>query len=64
MLLRVYVDTPGEFDRWLANQRKPAVNDPAVREDRKTFFAQSCINCPPHRRDAGEGQPTPRTSHI
>ena len=31
MLLRVNVDEPEEFERWLANESKPAVEDPASR---------------------------------
>jgi cytochrome c oxidase subunit 2 len=45
MLLRVYVDTPEVFERWLKNQEKPAVDDPKVAEGKKAFFSRSCINC-------------------
>ena len=31
MLLRVVVDPPADFERWLANEQKPAVDDPAAR---------------------------------
>ena len=30
MLLRVIVETPSEFAAWVENEKKPAVNDPAV----------------------------------
>ena len=29
MLLRVYVDTPGQFAAWVKNQQQPAIQDPA-----------------------------------
>src|SRR5262249_23964773 len=45
MLLRVYVDTPEEFDRWLENQKKPAVDDATASEGKKAFLSQSCVNC-------------------
>jgi cytochrome c oxidase subunit 2 len=45
MLLRVYVDTPEVFERWLKNQEKPAVDDPKVVKGKKKFFSQSCISC-------------------
>jgi cytochrome c oxidase subunit 2 len=30
MLLRVYVDTPEQFDTWVKNQQQPAPQDSAV----------------------------------
>jgi cytochrome c oxidase subunit 2 len=45
MLLRVYVDSEADFATWLANEQKPAVDDPAVRDGRQAFMSQSCINC-------------------
>ena len=35
MLLRVYVDTPEDFAAWLANEQKPAADEPAVRAGSK-----------------------------
>ena len=45
MLLRVYVDTPEVFERWLKDQEKPALDDPKVAKGKKAFFSQSCISC-------------------
>jgi cytochrome c oxidase subunit 2 len=45
MLIRVIVDRPREFDRWLAGQEKPANEDPAALQGKKTFLSQSCVNC-------------------
>src|SRR5437773_2290320 len=43
MLLRVVVDPPGDFERWLENEHKPAVEEPAAGP--AAFLAQSCVNC-------------------
>jgi cytochrome c oxidase subunit 2 len=45
MLLRVYADTPEEFDRWVEQQKKLPDNDPAVASGRLVFERTACINC-------------------
>ena len=45
MLLRVVVHPKGEFDRWVAEQRKPPVVDPRVQAGRNLFYSTACINC-------------------
>ena len=45
MLLRVYADTPADFAAWVAQQQKPAVEDPSVAEGREVFLHNACINC-------------------
>ena len=53
MLIRVVVDTPSDFDAWLANERKPAVENPDVRSGRAAFLASrastviGCAALPP-----------------
>ena len=64
MLLRVSVDSPAEFDQWLADQEKPARDDPAVRDDRKTFLAQSCVNCHTVRGTPAHGTYAPDLTHL
>jgi cytochrome c oxidase subunit 2 len=64
MLLRVYVDSPGEFQRWLDNERKPAVDAPEVREGRDAFLAQSCINCHRVRGTLAAGTYAPDLTHL
>ena len=43
--IRVYVDTPQQFDAWVKNQQRPGVDEskspPAVRFLRP----QACMNC-------------------
>src|SRR5580704_2008926 len=40
MLLRVVVEAPADFERWLENQQRRAVDDSAVREGKAKFLAQ------------------------
>jgi cytochrome c oxidase subunit 2 len=64
MLLRVYVDSPDEFARWLANEQKPAVDNPAVRKGRETFLSESCINCHRVRGTRARGDYAPDLTHL
>ena len=46
MLLRVNVDSPAEFQAWLENQQKPAVDSPEADAPAGiVFLSQSCVNC-------------------
>jgi cytochrome c oxidase subunit 2 len=45
MLLRVQVDSPEDFRTWLDNEKKNAVDHPAVRAGRDVFESQSCVSC-------------------
>ena len=45
MLLRVYVDTHEDFERWIEAQRRPARADDSVSRGRQVFEATSCVNC-------------------
>jgi len=49
MLLRVVAESPEKFKAWLDNERKPAVDDASVREDKYVFLKQSCVSCHPVR---------------
>jgi cytochrome c oxidase subunit 2 len=64
MLLRVQVDSPDVFDVWLANERKPAVDDPEVSEGKATFLSQSCVNCHRVRGTAASGTYAPDLTHL
>jgi cytochrome c oxidase subunit 2 len=64
MLLRVFVDEPAVFDRWLAEQRQPAVNEPAVDDGRTVFLGQSCVNCHRVRGTAAVGAYAPDLTHV
>lgn len=47
MLLRVIVDTPENYEKWVANQKSPppAPQTPLEVQGHKDFFANSCVNC-------------------
>jgi len=64
MLLRVYVDTPSEFQAWLDNQKRSAVEDPKVADGKKLFLSQSCINCHRVRGTAAAGTYAPDLTHL
>jgi cytochrome c oxidase subunit 2 len=64
MLLRVVVDSPGDFEIWLANERKPAVEGPKVRAGRSAFLGQSCVNCHRARGTSAKGGYAPDLTHL
>lgn len=64
MLLRVYVDTPEEFDRWVAQQRRNAENDPAAAEGRLVFEQTACINCHTVKGTVANGRFGPDLTHL
>jgi cytochrome c oxidase subunit II len=64
MLLRVYVDPPEEFDQWLANEEKPAVDDRSLGDEKKVFLAQSCVNCHRVRGTPADGGYAPDLTHL
>lgn len=64
MLLRVVVDSPADFQRWLDDEKKDAVDDAAVRAERDVFLAQSCINCHRVRGTRADGKFGPDLTHL
>jgi cytochrome c oxidase subunit 2 len=64
MLLRVNVDTPEDFERWLKHQQSDAAEDRAARKGKKAFLAQSCVNCHRVRGTAAEGIYAPDLTHL
>jgi cytochrome c oxidase subunit 2 len=64
MLLRVTVDSPRDFERWLEEQRAPAADDPSGRAGRATFLAQSCVNCHRVRGTPAQGGYAPDLTHL
>jgi cytochrome c oxidase subunit 2 len=64
MLIRVVVDSPSGFDSWLANQRKPAVEDPGASAGRTAFLALSCLSCHRVRGTAAQGSYGPDLTHL
>jgi cytochrome c oxidase subunit 2 len=64
MLLRVYVQTRADFDRWVTQQSQPAaVNEKAI-EGRRIFEATACVNCHRVEGTAAEGKFGPDLTHL
>jgi cytochrome c oxidase subunit 2 len=64
MLLRVVVDPPSDFERWLENEQKPAAEGPDGSAGRAAFLAQSCINCHRVRGTPANGTYAPDLTHL
>ena len=64
MLIRVYVDTPEQFDAWAKNQQQPGVQDEAVAAGRRIFEAQACMNCHTVTGTAAKGTFGPDLTHL
>ncbi len=64
MLIRVYADTPAEFEKWVANQQRPAVIDPAVAEGKRIFEQTACVNCHTISGTAAQGRFGPDLTHL
>lgn len=64
MLLRLVVDEPEDFERWLTREAQPAVDAPQVRTARDAFLAQSCVNCHRVRGTPAAGTYAPDLTHL
>jgi len=64
MLLRVYVDSQEDFDRWIAEQSRAARANDSVSEGRKIFERTACINCHTVSGTAANGRFGPDLTHL
>jgi cytochrome c oxidase subunit II len=64
MLLRVIAHPPGEFEQWVAAQRRPPVEDPQARVGRDVFFSTSCVNCHTINGTQARGTFGPDLTHL
>ena len=64
MLLLVVVHPRDEFDRWVAAQRAPVREDPAVWAGSQLFLSLSCINCHTVRGTPANGVFGPDLTHL
>jgi cytochrome c oxidase subunit 2 len=64
MLLRVYVDAPDQFKRWVQGQTKPAHVSDAVNEGRRIFETTACINCHAVSGTVADGRFGPDLTHL
>ena len=64
MLLRVYVQTRDEFDRWIQQQSQPADVTDAVSTGRRIFETTACVNCHTVAGTAADGRYGPDLTHF
>lgn len=67
MLLRVVVDSPEAFARWVEAQRQPAppaVSDSAAATGRRVFLQTACISCHAVRGTVATGRYGPDLTHL
>jgi len=64
MLLRVYVDSREDFDRWIRDQARPASPGAAVSRGRRIFESTACINCHTVAGTAANGRFGPDLTHL
>src|SRR5262245_24474388 len=64
MLLRVYVETREEFDRWIQEQSRPAQATDAASAGKKIFETTACMNCHNVAGTAANGRFGPDLTHL
>jgi cytochrome c oxidase subunit II len=64
MLLRVYVQTPDEFARWVQEQQQPAKTNGIVSIGQKIFETTACINCHTVAGTIADGRFGPDLTHL
>jgi cytochrome c oxidase subunit II len=68
MLLRVYVESRADFDRWVQAQRQPVPAnvsmDTSVAEGRRVFETTACINCHVVAGTVAKGRFGPDLTHL
>jgi len=64
MLLRVYVETPEQFQAWVKDQQQPAEQDPAVAAGRHIFETEACTNCHRIAGTSAAGTFGPDLTHL
>lgn len=64
MLLRVYADTPEQFNAWVQNQKLAATQNSAVETGRHVFETEACVNCHTVRGTAAHGTVGPDLTHL
>jgi len=64
MLLRVYVDSREDFDRWIREQRQPAQINSTVSEGQRIFETTACVSCHTIAGTAAKGTFGPDLTHL
>src|SRR6202166_887413 len=64
MLLRVYVQSRDEFDRWIQEQSRPAFASDAASRGQRIFETTACINCHTVSGTVADGRFGPDLTHL
>jgi len=64
MLLRVYVQSRDDFDRWVHDQQQDSAADPSVAAGRALFVAKGCFACHTVRGVMAIGRIGPDLTHV
>lgn len=64
MLLRVYVHSNEDFERWAAAEARDAATAPGVDKGRDVFLTTACINCHSVRGTVANGRFGPDLTHL
>jgi cytochrome c oxidase subunit 2 len=64
MLLRVYVQSRDEFDRWIQEQRRPAFASDSASRGQRIFETTACINCHTVSGTVADGRFGPDLTHL
>lgn len=64
MLLRVYVDSPDDFNAWVRGQQQPANEDEKEAAGRHVFASIACLNCHAISGTNGTGRFGPDLTHL
>jgi len=68
MLLRVYVDTPTDFAKWVEQQKAApegvTSTDPTIVEGRQVFEKNACMNCHTVQGTVAKGKFGPDLTHV
>jgi cytochrome c oxidase subunit 2 len=64
MLLRVYVDSPEDFNAWIREQQRPANQDGKEAAGRHVFESTACLNCHAIGGTNGTGRFGPDLTHL
>jgi cytochrome c oxidase subunit 2 len=64
MLLRIYVQSQDDFDRWIQEQRQPARAADAVSQGQRIFETTACVNCHTVAGTIANGRFGPDLTHL
>jgi cytochrome c oxidase subunit 2 len=64
MLLRVYAQSRGDFNKWVAQQQKPPKLDPFTRIGQAAFLRNACVSCHTIAGASATGRFGPDLTHV